>query len=63
MKNSQSISQQRNDAMQNYVDFDGQALDVKDNIIPEEPKKNTPDYLSIIAIAAIIGVVIYVAKN
>jgi hypothetical protein len=59
MGNSQSISQQRNSAMQNYVDFDGQELDVKDNPNPVLPKKTTPDYFSIIAIAAIIGVVMY----
>ena len=59
MGNSQSISQQRNSAMQNYVDFDGQVLDVKDNPNPEQPKKTTPDYISIITIVAIIGVVMY----
>jgi hypothetical protein len=63
MGNSQSISQQRNSAMQNYVDFDGQELDVKDNPIPEEPKKRTPDYISIITIVAIIGAVMYTVNS
>jgi hypothetical protein len=46
--------------MQNYVDFDGQDLDVKSQPIQEEqPKKSIPDYVSLIGIAAIIGLVMW----
>jgi hypothetical protein len=60
MGNSQIISEQRSHAMQNYVDFDGQDLDVKSQPIQEEqPKKSIPDYVSLIGIAAIIGLVMW----
>ena len=60
MGNSQSISQQRSNAMQNYVDFDGQDLDVKSQPIQDKPKeKKIPDYVSLIGIAAIIGLVMW----
>jgi len=60
MGNTESILNQRSQAMQNYVDFDGQDLDVKSQPIQEEqPKKSIPDYVSLIGIAAIIGLVMW----
>jgi hypothetical protein len=60
MGNTESISNQRSQAMQNYVDFDGQDLDVKSQPIQEaKEEKKIPDYVSLIAIAAIIGVVMW----
>lgn len=61
MGNSQSISEQRSHAMQNYVDFDGDMnAQVKEQPeVPAPQPKKIPDYVSLIAIAAIFGVVIY----
>lgn len=60
MGNTESISNQRSQAMQNYVDFDGQDLDVKSQPITEKPnEKKIPDYVSLIVIAAIFGLVIW----
>lgn len=64
MGNSETISQQRSHAMQNYVDFDGQDLDVKSQPIQEKPKeKKVPDYVSLIGIAAIIGLVMWTVSE
>lgn len=61
MGNSETISAQRSHAMQNYVDFDGQDMDVKSTPIGEVKKeeKKIPDYVSLIGIAAIIGLVMW----
>lgn len=60
MGNSETISAQRSHAMQNYVDFDGQDMDVKSTPIEEvKEEKKIPDYVSLIGIAAIIGLVMW----
>lgn len=60
MGNSETIAAQRSHAMQNYVDFDGQEMDVKSTPIEEvKEEKKIPDYVSLIGIAAIIGLVMW----
>lgn len=64
MGNSESISQQRSKAMQNYVDFDGQKLDVSSQPITEPKKQNkTAEYLSLIGIAAILGILMWTVNK
>jgi hypothetical protein len=62
MGNAESISQQRSQAMQNYVDFDGQKLDVSSQPITE-PKKKIPEYISLIGIAAILGILMWTVNK